>query len=154
MFKIHDLKADGTVSGTFPVEFSGAQTFIRDASLKADSSGGTIAYTGEAGEQASKADERVSMAFQALKDFDFTVLELNANGNLAGDILISVRLVGKSPKVLDGAPFAFNIGVDSKLMQLIQSGRSVTTSDWLTKIVADPDTKTSDSTPATKASEQ
>ena len=139
IFKIPDLKAEGTVTGTFPVEFVGANTFIRNASLTADSTGGNIAYTGEAADQAAKADDRVSMAFEALKDFDFTVLELNANGNLAGDILITMRLVGKSPKVLDGAPFAFNIGIDSKLMQLIQSGRSVTTSDWLTKVVADPD---------------
>ena len=148
-----DIEARGTVSGTFPVEISGPNAYVRDARLTADDQGGTLAYTGGVGEQAAKADERVSMAFQALRDFRFSVLQLGIDGNLNGDMLITLRLVGVSPEVLNGAPFAFNIGIDTKLMQLIRTGRSLTSSDWLADITAmqrdsaDGDTATPDMSP-------
>lgn len=137
VFDLPDVKAQGTVTGTFPVEIIGPNTFIRNATLTADSSGGTIAYTGDVADAAAAADDRVSMAFDALKDFRFSVLEIGADGNLSGDILITMRLVGTSPEVLDGAPFAFNIGIDSKLMQLIRTGRSMSSSDWLADVAAE-----------------
>ena len=135
VFNLPDIRATGTVSGEFPVDIEGPNAYVRDATLKADESGGEVAYTGDIADAASQADERVRMAFDALRDFHFSVLELGASGNLSGDMLVTLKLIGQSPKVLDGAPFAFNIGVDSKLMQLIQTGRSVTTSDWLVDAV-------------------
>ncbi|MEQ8558325.1 MAG: YdbH domain-containing protein [Henriciella sp.] len=137
VFNLPDIDARGTVSGEFPVEIEGPNAYIRGATLKADDRGGTIAYTGEAGDAASQADDRVEMAFNALKDFHFSVLEMGADGNLSGDMMITMKLVGTSPKVLDGAPFAFNIGIDSKLMQLIQTGKRMTGSEWLADVVAE-----------------
>ena len=48
-----------------------------------------------------------------------------------------MKLAGYSPAVLQGAPFVFNIGVDSKLMQLIRSGQRATGTDWLYDVVAE-----------------
>ena len=141
ILSIPDLKADGTVSGAFPLELVGTSAFIRDARLTADEEGGTIKYTGAIAQQAGSADQRVKYAFDALRDFRFSVLEVGANGNLSGDILVTVKLSGLSPEVLGGAPFEFNIGVDSKLMQLVQSGRRLATSDWITDVVTDEITK-------------
>ncbi len=152
VLELPDIDAKGTVSGTFPVEISGPNAYIRNARLTADEQGGTLAYTGGVGEQAAKADERVSMAFQALRDFRFSVLELGVDGNLSGDMLITLRLVGVSPEVLDGAPFAFNIGIDTKLMQLIRTGRSLTSSDWLADITAMQQDSTGSDTPAQETS--
>ncbi|WP_169711815.1 intermembrane phospholipid transport protein YdbH family protein [Henriciella litoralis] len=139
-FKLPDVEADGTVSGTFPVELVGPNAYIRNAVLKADSEGGKIAYTGEIGDAAAQADDRVELAFDALKDFRFSVLEVGADGNLSGDVLITLKLVGKSPKVLGGAPFAFNIGVDSELMKLIRTGQSMTSTGWLAEATAQSQT--------------
>ena len=136
ILSLDDIKANGTVSGNFPVEIEGPNAFIRGATLKADQTGGTIAYTGKAGDSAAKADERVKMAFSALRDFRFSVLEIGADGNLSGDILVTMKLVGRSPNVLDGAAFAFNIGIDSKLMQLIQTTRNTSGRSWLAEAVA------------------
>lgn len=134
VFNLPDIKADGTVSGRFPVELSGPNVYVRDAVLKADEEGGTLAYTGDIGDAASQADERVSLAFRALKDFRFSVLELGASGNLTGSMMITLNLIGKSPDVLGGAPFAFNIGVDSELMKLVRTGQSMTGTDWLAEV--------------------
>lgn len=137
VFNLPDLKAEGTVSGTFPVEIAGPNAYIRDAVLTADDAGGTIAYSGKAAESASKVDSRAELAFNALRDFHFSVLEIRADGNLSGDMLITMKLAGYSPAVLQGAPFVFNIGVDSKLMQLIRSGQRATGTDWLYDVVAE-----------------
>ncbi|RIJ23934.1 hypothetical protein D1224_06700 [Henriciella barbarensis] len=134
VFSLPDIEANGTVSGTFPVELQGANVFIRDAILRADEEGGKIAYTGSVADAASQADERVDMAFRALRNFEFSVLEVGANGNLTGNMMITLELVGTSPDVLGGAPFAFNIGVDSELSKLIRSSQSVTGTDWLAEV--------------------
>ncbi len=134
VFSLPDINANGTVSGTFPVELRGANVFIRNAVLRADEEGGTIAYTGSVADAASQADERVDMAFRALRNFEFSVLEVGADGNLTGSMMITLELVGKSPDVLGGAPFAFNIGVDSELSKLIRSSQSITGTDWLAEV--------------------
>lgn len=118
---VPDLEATGTVSGVFPIDIEGANVYVRDASLKADANGGTLAYTGRATEAAAEANDFAEYAFDALQDLRFSVMEIGADGNLIGDMLVSAQIVGSNPDVLGGAEFAFNINVDSKLSQLLQS---------------------------------
>ncbi len=139
ILSLPDVKAEGTISGTFPIELRGGNAFIRDARLAADNNGGKLSYTGDAARQAGSADERVQAAFTALRDFRFTVLEIGVDGNLVDDIIVSARLLGSNPDVYGGAEFDFNISVDSKLAQLIQSGRRAASTSWITDaIVNDP----------------
>ena len=124
-----EIRADGTITGTFPIEIIGPNAFIRDATLKADDAGGLLAYLGNGLDAAKGQSEASDYALEALKDFRFKVLEVGANGNISGWIVLSVALEGQSPDVLDGAPFRFNMTFDSKLAQLIrsiQSGSSAT----------------------------
>lgn len=118
---VPDLQATGTVSGAFPIEIEGANVYVRNARLKADDKGGTLAYTGRATEAAAQANEFAEYAFEALQDLRFSVMEIGADGNLIGDILVSAEITGSNPDVLGGAEFAFSINVDSKLSQLLQS---------------------------------
>jgi len=131
-----DIKAEGTVSGTFPIELVGGNAFIRAARLTADESGGVIKYTGTAGQQAGAGDERIEAAFTALQNFKFSVLAIGVDGNLIDDIVVSAHLLGKNPDVYGGAEFDFNISVDSKLAQLINTGRRIATSKWITEAIA------------------
>ncbi len=136
-----DLQAEGTVTGSFPIELVGGNAFIRDARLIADAKGGVLKYTGSAVQQAATADETVGAAFTALRDFRFSVLELGVNGNLIDDIIVSLTLLGRNPDVLGGSEFKYNISIDSKLAQLIQSGRDIATSSVVTGTVVDELTK-------------
>ena len=136
VLSLPDIVAEGTVSGQFPIELSGGNTFIRDAHLAADSKGGTLSYTGAISEPAAESDERVRAAFDALRDFRFKVLEIGIDGNLVDDIVVSMRLLGRNPKVYGGADFDFRISIDSKLAQLIRSGRSAATTSWIADVVA------------------
>ena len=130
-----DIEAEGTVSGTFPIELQGGNAFVRNARLVADSKGGVIRYTGKAlpETQGRDQDNVTQAAFRALRNLRYSVLELGVNGNLIGDIVVSMKVLGKNPDVLGGAEFSFNIAVDSKLAQLIQSGRGLMSSDVITE---------------------
>ncbi len=130
------LVAEGTVSGRFPVEFSGGNVFIRDARLVADDNGGRLSYTGRIADQASSTDENVALAFRALEDFDFRVLEIGADGDVTGDIVLRARLLGHNDQVLGGAEFDFNVSIDSELAQLLSSSRQWSGTDWLADIEA------------------
>ncbi|MDJ0920197.1 MAG: YdbH domain-containing protein [Henriciella sp.] len=130
-----DLQAEGTVSGTFPIELVEGNAFVRNARLIADEKGGRVSYTGEGLNAAGQSNETVGAAVSALRDFRFSVLELGANGNLIGKLVVSIDLLGFNPDVLGGSEFRFRIDVDSELAQLIKSGQRAATSNWITEAV-------------------
>lgn len=136
LLDLPDFEATGTVSGRFPIEFVAGNAYIRDARLAADRSGGRLSYTGQVGQQAGSGNENVAMAFRALRDFKFTVLEIGADGNLAGEIIVTARVEGRNPDVLEGQAFNFNISIESQLGQLIASTQRLRGTDWLTEITA------------------
>lgn len=137
LLKLPDVEADGTISGSFPIELTRGRVEVRNALLTADERGGSLKYLGGLSGDTLSTDERVRLAFNALKDFQFDVLQLGVNGNLLGDLILTIKLLGTNPDVLGGADFDFNISLDSALGDLIQSGQSLATSSWIAKAVAD-----------------
>ncbi|MEM1086087.1 MAG: YdbH domain-containing protein [Pseudomonadota bacterium] len=134
--KVPDLEAEGTLSGTFPIEFRAGSTFINNARFTVDDKGGRLAYRGAALQNAGGFNETVNDAFRALQNLEYTVLEITLNGNLLGDITLGALMVGRNPEVLAGSEFEFDISIDSKLSQLLQTGREVADQGWLTEAVA------------------
>jgi len=134
-FELPDLEATGTVSGRFPLVFSGSDAVIENARLMAAEPGGTLRYTGAAGREAGQVNETAELAFNALRDFRFTVLEIGADGNLSGQIAFTIRLLGHNPDVLYGTPFAFNLNVEAPFVSLVRSGTSFTGTRWLADAV-------------------
>ena len=123
--KVPDLVAAGTVSGTFPIVFEGANIMVHQAVLKADESGGTLGYTGNATAPVEGQNELADYAFEALRNFNFTVMQLGVDGNLIGRLLLSIDMTGHNDDVLDGKPFKFGITVDSDLLPLLTSLRNL-----------------------------
>lgn len=130
ILKLPDTKATGTVSGTFPIEFSDNRVLIKDAVLRADAPGGRLSYTGGAVDAAAGQDANASLAFDALRDLKFSVLEVGINGDLAGDLRADLLLAGeniqplklnKSVTVPAGQPFEFAIGFDLPIGRLIDN---------------------------------
>ena len=132
-----EFRAEGTVSGTFPIEIIGPNAFVRGAVLKADETGGKLAYIGNSLEPLKGRGEVTDYAVEALKDFRYRVLEVGVDGNLSGDIEVSIGLEGRSPEVLYGTEFRFNVAVDSKLAQLLRSTKNAATGDYITSIIAE-----------------
>jgi hypothetical protein len=130
ILKLPDTVATGTVSGRFPIEFNGNSVIIRDARLKADDPGGRLSYTGGAVEAAAGQDANASLAFDALRDLKFDVLEIGINGDLAGELRADILLAGQNINPLQiskgvtlpaGQAFEFAIGFDLPAGTLIEN---------------------------------
>ena len=121
LFSLNDLDIAGRASGRFPIEIVGANAYLRDAFLRSIEDG-TLSYRGDVGESASTANEYAGMAFDALRNFEYEVLGVSANGNLVGNIVLGLQMQGHNPDVLDGQLFKLNISIDSELAELVHAG--------------------------------
>jgi hypothetical protein len=146
VLKMPDVQATGTVSGTFPVDFVGSEVQVRNARLAADASGGRIAYTGDAVDSAANSDPNAKLAFDALKDLQFSVLEIGLTGDLMDRTVASVHLIGRNTQPLafgkkltmpKGQAFEFNLSLDSNLTDLFRSGSYAAQQDKFVKILVD-----------------
>lgn len=146
VLKLPDVQATGTVSGSFPVDFVGSEVQVRDALLAADAKGGRIAYTGDAVDSAANSDPNAKLAFDALKDLQFSVLEIGLSGDLMNRTVASVHLLGRNSQPLafgkkltmpKGQAFEFNLTLDSQLGELVKSGSYATQQDKFVKIIVD-----------------
>lgn len=117
-FKLPDLKLAGVVGGEFPVVFRTGSAEIDNAVLKSVKPG-VIQYSGSPGEAAAQADDNSKMLFDALKDFRYEVLEVGLDGNLTGQMMLKLSVLGRNPEVLGGQSFQLNIGIDSALVPLL-----------------------------------
>jgi translocation and assembly module TamB len=118
-FKVPDIRAEGRVSGRFPIVFSTGSARIEDAVLEASEEGGVIQYTGSAADAAAGANENAKMLFDALKDFRYRVMRIGLDGDLADRMVLTVDLEGRNPEVLAGSAFDIGISIDSPLMGLL-----------------------------------
>lgn len=130
ILKLPDTQATGTLSGTFPIIFSDNRVQIKGARLKADEPGGRLSYTGGAVDAAAGQDANASLAFDALRDLKFEVLEIGIDGDLAGDLRADLLLVGENINPLPmgnrltlpaGQAFEFAIGFDLPIGKLIEN---------------------------------
>ncbi|MFN4184648.1 MAG: YdbH domain-containing protein [Hyphomonas sp.] len=130
VLKLPDMAAEGTVSGSFPVEFTANSVIVRDARLMADG-GGRLSYTGGAVNAAAENDPTAAMAFNALRDLEFHVLEVSLSGDLADRMQAGIVLAGRNVRSVPvsgditmppGQAFEFSMNFNLPLAQLIQQG--------------------------------
>jgi hypothetical protein len=130
ILKLPDTVATGTLSGTFPIVFTDNRVQIKGARLKADEPGGRLSYTGGAVDAAAGQDANASLAFDALRDLKFEVLEIAIDGDLAGDLRADLLLAGENINPLPmgnrltlpaGQAFEFAIGFDLPIGKLIEN---------------------------------
>lgn len=136
ILKLPDTRATGTVSGVFPVEFSGSSVIIRNARLRADDPGGNLSYTGGVVGAAAGQDTNANLAFEALRDLQFNVLEVGIDGDLSGQIQANLLIAGRNMNPLPMGPrltlpagqaFEFDIAFDVPLGKLLEENLGVLT---------------------------
>ena len=134
--KLPDTRATGTVSGTLPILFTQNRVEIRQARLTADAPGGRLSYTGGVAGAASGQDARADLAFEALRDLRFRVLEVAIDGDLAGQMRADLLLAGENVNPLPmgdnltlpaGQAFEFAIGFDVPLGKLLEQNLGLVT---------------------------
>lgn len=121
LFQVPELDVHGRVSGAFPIEIVGVNAYFRNARLTAVEDG-VIQYDSDIARSAGQADPYAKMAFDALKNFEYEVLSVGADGNLVGNIILDLALSGHNPDVMDGQVFNLNIRLDSDIAKLVHAG--------------------------------
>ncbi len=101
--KIPDLKASGTMSGAFPLRIEGQKMLVQNARLTADKAGGKLIYEGKVLDNYATSPE-MQMANGALRNFDYQVIELGLDGDLAGKAKITARIVGSNATEVSAGP--------------------------------------------------
>ena len=106
--------------------------------LRAAPGGGTISYTGHAGDGATGP---AAMAFQALTSFRYDALELTLDGNLNDELVTRIQFSGENTgRTVDlgasvggveamqvsGVPFRFNVSITAPFRGLSETVSSIT----------------------------
>ncbi len=119
LLKVDDVSATGRLAGTIPVTIADGTAFVGNGQLAADGPG-VLRVKSEAARAAlGGAGESVALMLSALEDFRYQSLAATLNMGAGGNISVMTRMQGHNPAVLDGYPFAFNIGLDGKLSELL-----------------------------------
>ena len=136
-----DLTATGTVEGSFPLVFNRDGGRIEHGELRASPPGGTIKYTGSAGQGLAGAPQ---IAFDALKSFAYKDLVLELDGDLDGEIVSAIRFSGENVQPIGGIvapgtlpvpgvqrltvtgwPFSFAVSVRAPFRRLMQTSQGI-----------------------------
>ncbi len=137
---IPDLTATGRVEGSFPLRLTRQNAIVHGGVLRALPPGGTLSYTGNAGQDAVGP---ARLAFDALRSFQYDQLALTLDGDLSGDVVSSIDFSGhNSGEAVDlgpiiqipglghvtvrGVPFDFNIHLTAPFRRLAQTAASIT----------------------------
>lgn len=131
LMEFKNLNAIGRIDGVFPLVFSGSGGRIENGFLRTQPGGGILQYVGKVGENVKGAG---GLAFDALKSFKYQDIIVDLNGDLAGEIVTSIRFTGTNQAPVNpvgslggikaratGLPFKFNVTVKAPLRQLLHS---------------------------------
>ena len=136
--KVPDLTATGRVEGEFPLILTPTAALVENGVLRASPGGGTIAYTGRAGEEAGGL---ARLAFDALASFRYDSLSLELNGDLGGNVVAAVAFTGRNQDAINmtaltpggsfplmfgrGLPFRFNVRITAPFTTLSQTAAGI-----------------------------
>lgn len=118
LFKPPGLTASGEVAGRIPLIFA-SRSLLADEGKLTTVGGGEIRYQGKAAEAAASASEGGKIAFEALKNLQFDMLEITLNGDLAGAMTMRIDAKGTSPELYGGAPVEFTANFNAEFARLI-----------------------------------
>lgn len=121
LLRIPDLQTAGTVEGAFPVVVENGVARIAGGRLASRTGGGLIRYTGAMAQAAASAGPGGGLAFEALRNLEFELLEMTVDGPLTGELTIGLLFQGKNPDVMEGYPFRFNVRATGPFAQLAQA---------------------------------
>jgi translocation and assembly module TamB len=137
---VPDLEATGRLEGSFPLILTRRSAFVEGGLVRAQGEGGTISYTGPAGQDATGVSR---IAFDALRSFRYDALSLTLDGDLNGDVISSIEFSGRNTGrpvdlgpiapvpglgsvTVRGVPFDFNVRVTAPFRGLARTAATIT----------------------------
>jgi hypothetical protein len=117
------LSGSGVLDGAVPVTLAGDSVTVEDGRLAARPPGGRLRYAAEPALRARLSQPGIALALDALRDFRYERLAVNADYGGDGTLALDVRLEGANPELEGGRPVHFNLTVTQNLPVLLQSLR-------------------------------
>lgn len=132
--ELGNISATGTFDGTVPIVFD-KQGFghLRDGMLLSRPPGGNVSYVGELTYE--DLGTMANLAFDTLRSLDYRQMRVEMNGDLAGEVVTSVRIDGVSQgagaerNILTGAianlPIRLDVNIRAQFYTLLSNLRSL-----------------------------
>jgi hypothetical protein len=115
------VTGSGILDGELPVELLEGGTRITNGRFLARAPGGVLRYP-DAGKAAEALGQQVGgFALAPLVDFRFEVLDAHVDLQPSGDLLLGVRLEGRSPEF--ERPYHYNLNISENIPALLKSLR-------------------------------
>ncbi|MFK7731239.1 MAG: YdbH domain-containing protein [Pseudomonadales bacterium] len=115
------IEGAGTIDGELPIAVAGRILTMNNGAVKARQPGGVIRYTGTVPLAAIESSPELRLAVDALKNFHYKVLDINASYAENGKMTLAVRLEGRNPDMKNSRPINFNLNVTEDVPSLIKS---------------------------------
>ncbi len=129
---IKNLDASGIFDGQLPLVLSKSGSRIEGGLLTARADGGRLRYLGSFGDNLPAG---AKLAFGALRSLRYRTLTLGLNGDLDGDLVTDIRLLGENeapvktgkrvPSLAPGVPFRFTVSVRAPFRRLLGTASSL-----------------------------
>lgn len=118
-----ELSATGTLDGAIPMILDAQGINVPNAKLFARAPGGLVQFKSSAGQSLKQSNAVVGIAINALENFHYNQLNIEANYQPTGDILANLKFAGFNPTFFDGQATNLNINLTSNLHNLLESAR-------------------------------
>lgn len=122
---VDGIKATGRLSGEIPITLADGGFMISGGRLASEGKGRLSIKSAAAKAALQGGGAPVALILAAIEDFRYRALSLAIDKPAAGKSRIRLKLEGSNPAVLDGHPFAFNIGLKGdvdKVLKLFRRG--------------------------------
>lgn len=116
----YDIDGDGILDGQLPVVLSSAGPTVTDGTFNARAPGGYLRYRGDL----PATNMGLDLAIRALRNFEYTEMNVGINYEADGALAALVRLRGKSPDVENGRAIHFNMNITENIPALLESIRA------------------------------
>ncbi len=127
--KVNGLSGEGMLTGSLPLVFEQGKARIENGVLRSVGPG-VVRYSGAASEQAAAADDQAEIAFDILRELQYTDLQVTVNGALDGRLEFQMLFEGSGEVSLENAkgrvPVKYRINLDAALLELLRQANLTT----------------------------
>ncbi len=117
------VSASGTLDGAIPILLDAKGVNVPNAKLFARAPGGLVKFKSGAGDSLKQSNAVVGIAIDALANFHYNQLNIEANYQPKGDMLAKLKFTGFNPDFFDGQATNLNVNLTSNLLDLLESAR-------------------------------
>ncbi|WP_432470500.1 YdbH domain-containing protein [Amphritea sp. HPY] len=116
------LTGQGTLNGQMPFRYQQGKISISDGQINSNTEGGWIRFDPPAEFMAlTQTNPSLKIAFDALRNFNFSSLGIRLNLAEDGDAILNTRIKGFNPDWNNSQPIDFSVNIEENIPKLIET---------------------------------